>query len=540
MVAEAEEGNLIPTTLNSSEFARVLHDYDPVLRNYVVQGIHSGFHIGYEGPIVSTFCFNSPTVAENADIARELIQKEVSLGRIAGPYFSPPFAPFKVSPLTLRPKSTPGQYRLIHNLSAPYDGTSVNDNIADACKSVQYQSLTGIIGTLLDLGKGSYLAKADVQSAFRLVPVHPSCYPLLGFHFENAFYFDRCLTMGGGSSCRIFEAISSAINWALENMYGVKNAFHYLDDFCFLENSYDKCLYDLQVFSALCEKLGVPLAPEKKVGPSTNLSFLGVGLDTQKMEAFLTPEKIDKYRTNILHLLSVQWATQAEVKTVIGQLNWCTAIVVSGRSFIRRLHDLALGPHLPHKLVFISNEVKKDLQVWLDFLSDFNGRVFLDFMPVETSASINFYTDASFKGAGGVCGKHWFQFAYPPSWSERGITYLELYPIVVGAHIFVEHLAGKKIIFFTDNYAVMVILNKCTSPNKKFMPLIRKLVLLSMKYRFRIVSKHVKGALNIVPDKISRFQVSREFVKYHNLNSMPTSIPTNWMPTSWHTLEKCY
>ena len=199
MVVEAEEARGLPTPLNSHEFGRVLHAYDPDLRNYILHGIQYGFHIGFQGPIVSTFCKNSPTIFENFAATKDLIETDVALGRIAGPFVSPPFDPFKVSPLTLREKSTPGKYRLIHNLSAPYDGTSVNDNIDDTCKTVKYESIGNIIALLLELGKGAYIAKADVKSAFRLVPVHPSCYPLLGFYFNNQFYFDRCLTMGGGN-----------------------------------------------------------------------------------------------------------------------------------------------------------------------------------------------------------------------------------------------------------------------------------------------------------------------------------------------------
>ena len=161
-------------------------------------------------------------------------------------------------------------------------------------------------------------------------------------------------------------------------------------------------------------------------------------------------------------------------------------------------------------------------------------------MPVESSESINFFTDASFKGAGGVCGKDWFQIVYPEHWSKRSITYLELYPVVVGAHMFVHVLAGKRIVFYTDNYAVMVILNKCTSPNPKFMPLVRKLVLLSMKHGFRIVSRHLKGTLNIVSDRISRFQVSESFLHSHGLNRVPKKLPRAWTPMNWQKSENYY
>ena len=180
--------------------------------------------------------------------AEALIQKEISLGRVEGPFQKPPFEHLHLSPLTIRPKSVPGEYRLIHNLSAPYNEAAVNGGIPENKKTVKYESLSTIIGKLLELGPNAYMAKSDVKSAFRLVPVHPDCYHLLGFTFNDGFYFDKCLVMGGGSSCEIFELISIAVNWILREKFGIFNSFHYLDDFIFLEKTAEACKYDLDVF----------------------------------------------------------------------------------------------------------------------------------------------------------------------------------------------------------------------------------------------------------------------------------------------------
>jgi hypothetical protein len=46
------------------------------------------------------------------------------------------------------------------------------------------------------------LSKCDIEDAFRIIPIHPSDYYLLGFTWNNYFYFDRCLPMGASSSCQ--------------------------------------------------------------------------------------------------------------------------------------------------------------------------------------------------------------------------------------------------------------------------------------------------------------------------------------------------
>ncbi|KAJ1200409.1 hypothetical protein NDU88_004233 [Pleurodeles waltl] len=103
--------------------------------------------------------------------ARKLA-KERALGRLVGPFKSPPLAGFVCSPLGVVPKKEPGQFRLIHNLSAP-KGSSVNDAIDPQLCSVHYASVDNVVEKVRALGHGAWLAKNDIELAFRLLPVHP-------------------------------------------------------------------------------------------------------------------------------------------------------------------------------------------------------------------------------------------------------------------------------------------------------------------------------------------------------------------------------
>ena len=44
----------------------------------------------------------------------------------------------------------------------------------------------------------------------------------------------------------------------------------------------------------MCDDLGVPMAREKTMGPSSVCCFAGIELDTDKMEASLPDEKLRK------------------------------------------------------------------------------------------------------------------------------------------------------------------------------------------------------------------------------------------------------
>ena len=62
------------------------------------------------------------------DVVDLKIEKELLAGRLSGPFEMPPLSPFRVSPLRVIPKKTPGEFRHIHHLSYP-KGSSVNDGI---------------------------------------------------------------------------------------------------------------------------------------------------------------------------------------------------------------------------------------------------------------------------------------------------------------------------------------------------------------------------------------------------------------------------
>ena len=62
---------------------------------------------------------------------------------------------------------------------------------------------------------------------------------------------------------------------------------HLLDDFLIISGSHEQCSRELSLFLELCSYLGIPMAPEKTVGPSTVLSFAGIELDTVRSEARL-------------------------------------------------------------------------------------------------------------------------------------------------------------------------------------------------------------------------------------------------------------
>ena len=521
------------TPVNVEHLEFLLQGYNPALRHYLIHGFRFGFRINFVG---ERCAFDSPNLRSAlerpADTSAKLT-KECDAGRIVGPFSTPPFLNFRTSPIGLVPKKDPSEFRLIHHLSYP-KGSSVNDFIPDYCSAVKYASVGDATKFIKSLGRGCFMAKTDVKSAFRIIPIHPADYPLLGIRWNNLYYFDRTLAMGLSSSCAIFESFSTALEWLSINLFGASAVLHILDDFLFIAATRDQCARDLQNFILMCDCLGVPLAPEKTVGPDTVLQFAGITLDSIRFEARLPEDKLHKCRVMLRNFYTRRTVTLKELQSLIGLLNFTCIVIVPGRAFLRRLIDLTIGIQKPHHHIRLSKGAKLDLLLWLRFLEEFNGKSFFFRDVWETSRSLHLYTDsAASVGFGAVFGCRWLQGLWPEVWKAFNIAFLELFPIVIAVHVWGSLMADKRITFFSDNAAVVDIINKQTSKHMDIMILLRDLVLSCLRNNILFQARHIPGLKNSSADYISRSQVENFKKIFPEADEHPTPIPENLMPKNW-------
>lgn len=494
--------------MRAKPLAVLLAGYDPELSNYLLQGFSYGFHIGFQGERPGECPTNLPSALQLPAVVQAKLDKELQFGRLSGPSQAPPFGSRTVtSPIGLVEKhSVPGDFRLIHHLSFP-PGTSVNDGIPRDCATVSYASVDDAVRMILRLGRGCYLAKTDVKSAFRIVPVHPDDYHLLGFKWNSQYFFDKCLPFGLASSCKIFETFSSALEWAAKLKLGVKELEHILDDFLFGDLTEDECNAGLQHFLACCMELGVPIAAEKTFPAAQRIVFSGLLFDTNALMVLLPDDKLLKCRQAIHAMQGRRSTTLRQLQSLIGLLSYCTQAVVPGRAFLRRLINLTIGVTRPQHHISLNSGARADLAAWNLFLTHFQGRVMMLPSVWETSATLALATDSSGVGFGAVLGDSWFYGTWPPSWQGLNITFLELYPIVASLGVWASSLTNRRILFFTDNLALVHIINKTTSRDPQIMVLVRHLVALAMQHNIHFKAKHIPGKHNVLADHLSRLQV---------------------------------
>ena len=283
----------MPTPVKINNLLLFLSGYDNSIVQYLATGFTMGFPLYCEGPHFSCHSNNLLSAIQNPTAVDAKLSKELDAQRLVGPFSSPPFPVFRVSPLGLVPRKVEGEFRLLHHLSFP-KGSSLSDGISPDHTSVSYATVEDAIWRIRTVGSSCFLAKTDIKNAFRIIPIRPQDYNLLGMCWRGLYYYDRCMPMGCSSSCKTVETFSTAIKWIAQNKLHITHILHLLDDFLIISPKEDLCQKQLDLFLMLCSYLGIPMSPEKTVGQSQIISFAGIELDSILMEARLPQEKLDK------------------------------------------------------------------------------------------------------------------------------------------------------------------------------------------------------------------------------------------------------
>ena len=527
-----ETACVISTPLISVNWNCALDTYpNRGLVDFFIQGITQGFRIGfsYDSQTLKMAKRNLEGALSHPDVVENYLQTEVSLRRLAGPFSSSSLPSCQISRFGVIPKNLQlRKWRLIVDLSYP-KGRSVNDGIPKDLCSLKYITLETAVQQILALGPSCLLAKIDIKSAFRLLPVHPADRHLLGMKWKGDVYLDCCLPFGLRSAPRLFNVLADLLEWILKQR-GVSFCIHYLDDFLTIgpPDSFT-CQQNLQTIQQVCKQLGIPLALEKVEGPSTSLDFFGITLDTGKMEARLPTKKLQRAKELVGRWMTKKKATKREILSLIGILQHATKIVRSGRTFLSRMYQAAAKLRELHFYTRLTREFRSDLCWWDMFLESWNGLSLLQCTIAQTPTTPEFsiQTDASGSwGCGAFFEGRWLQVRWSLRWSEVGIMAKEMLPIVLSCVVWGPILARRKVLFQCDNSSVIAALLKGSAKGDIVMHLLRCLWFFVAHYDIMLMPEHIAGADNCTADHLSRNNMHTFF----SINSQASTTPTPVSP----------
>ena len=90
-------------------------------------------------------------------------------------------------------------------------------------------------------------------------------------------------------------------------------------------------------------ELGIIMKVEKTIGPCKELEYLGIVLDTIKMEARISEERIDEMVDLMKTVYASEKVSIRQVAKVLGKQNFITRVVPTSKAFTARLIALTRG-----------------------------------------------------------------------------------------------------------------------------------------------------------------------------------------------------
>ena len=241
----------------------------------------------------------------------------------------------------------------------------------------------------------------------------------------------------------------------------------------------------------------------------------------------------------INHLLNKKSkkVTILELQKLTGFLNFLCKCIVPGRTFTKRLYTYIDPKMKQYHHVKINNEMRSDLQMWLEFLQNpiIYARPFMDFRKILLARTLSFYTDASKNpnlGCGGWCDNEYFYQQWDSEFimqKDPSIEFLELYVLTAGIYLWLHKYQNSRIIIFCDNQSVCHMVSNMTSSCRHCMVLIRLLVLRQMIMNARVYIRFVTSKQNKLADDLSRLKLA-SFKKLFKGKSNKKTIPSEIWP----------
>ena len=512
-----KENTTLPSALNRvnsplrwQEWDARLSSYpDQRLRAYLIEGLRYGFRVGFNYDSTCRHVKgNMKSARDNPQVVQDYLGTELKEGRIVGPLDPMEYPFIHTNRFGVIPKSTPGKWRLIVDMSSP-EGGSVNDGIRDSWCSLSYATVTDATRGITSYGRGALMIKVDIHSAHRVVPIHPEDRWLMGMTWKGSVFVDTALPFGLRSAPKIFTAIADAAEWIVRQQ-GVEFILHYLDDFLVVTAA-EECRgnHALRILLETFEQLGLPVAWDKLQGPTPCLTFLGFELNSLRNEIRVPREKMEDIKREVAGWIGKRSCRKTELESLVGRLCHASRVVKPGKTFMRRMFEALAGARRSHHHIRLGSAVRSDILWWHTFMAEWNG---VTIIPHPSSPAAILWSDASGSfGCGAICPTiaRWIQLRWDgrrdsPKEEVDSITWMELLPIVLACAVWGHYWQGQRVIVNCDNTGAVAVANSGYSKAPRIMHLLRCLFFIRALYQFSVHVVYIEGSANTWADAISR------------------------------------
>ena len=448
---------------------------------------------GYALPLKSfpdsAFFKNNNSALQHAEFVEAAIEK-LLVNRCISESSSPPHV---VNPLTV---AAGKKMRLVLDLRY------VNQFVE--CPTFKYEDLR----TLSEIFEaGFFFFTFDLESGYHHVGIVPHHHQLLGFSwlFANGsrrYFLFKVLPFGLSSACYVFTKLLRPLVTRWRSMGHV--SFIYIDDG--ISGAPD--LITAKAASFIERKdlalSGLKENEKKSVWEPMQIGqWLGIIIDTIKMNFQVPSKKIDKLKHAITNALSSPFVVIKDLARIAGYLVSMTiALGPIARLFTRQMYIAIARRNSWRDSVLVSEPIAQELKFWLQHVDAFNGYA----IHRKFSATAIVYSDASDTGFGGfstLIGNHVSTGHWNHCDAAQSSTFRELKAILMVLQSFSKTLEHRKVKWFSDSE------NSCRivavgSPKPHLQSIAVSIFELCMSYDIELEVQWLPRSQNERADHISR------------------------------------
>ena len=537
--------------LNIQNWRRYLVGYD---QPEILQHLEFGFPLGLrENPPPELKCSlqNHASAYQYYDYIDHFISKGLTRGELTGPFRTAPFPCLHISPLMTAPKKPDGRRAVFDATFGEFslNRNTISDMYLDTPCLYNYPKVDDFRDLIVREGQGSYIWKRDLSRFYLQIPLDPREYPRVCYIWRNRFFFFTSLMFGLTHSGLQGQKVTTAVTW-IHRRLGLDtdekreyNSMNYSDDIGGCERTKSRAVQSFNTLGELLHELNLIEEETKAHPPATSMPYLGVQFDTVSMTMSIPGDKLEELRSDLSSWVKRKRTNKQSLQSILGKLFWVSRCVQFSRGFMGRLLSQLRELHAfpARKSVALSQGAIEDLQWWSRYLRYFNGTEL-----IYPNASENMSLSSMIKydmnvccgdaqpNGGGAYYKNEYWSTKFPEWiadDNTPIHIKEFWVVIVSTAMWGHRWKGQVIYLFSDNQAVVDVLERERPRDPNMLALLREFLYLVCTRRFTPVFRYVDTKSNFIADFLSREQDQRNIDKFIESKSLLLSIRKD-VPTS--------
>ncbi|XP_043270419.1 uncharacterized protein [Venturia canescens] len=348
-----------------------------------------------------------------------------------------------------------------------------------------------------------YMVTIDLKDAYYLVPIASEHRKYLRFSFQGQIFEFTVLPFGLNCAQLIFTKIMKPTVTFLRKK-GLMSVI-YLDDILLFGHSVTNCLDNANQTIELLEKLGFVINYEKsRLSPSKKCIFLGLCLNSEKMQVELPPDK----RLSVLKLIRKYQKTKRckirDFASFIGSLGFCCQAATYGWAYLKNFEREKVRAleknHGNYEFVIeINPELQADFKWW-------KNNILKIVKPIRNSKfSLEIFSDSSLTGWGAYCKEEKIHGFWSQEERRLHINCLELLAAFFALKSFAKNLSDCNLLLRIDNTTAISYINHMGGMgSKKLSEVAKKIWLWCERRNIWLFASYIQSKSNGEADFESR------------------------------------